>query len=125
MTRTNLMTTEVAPGYVAVGAREIRMVPPTWAHPKDERGRYVPLFPRRALADADEIGITEADVMPDFGTDATHLALYEACSEGTPVSPAFETREELADWLADNGVSAFADKTLTAAEWLAAFADCD
>ncbi len=60
------------------------------------------------------------DYMPDFapGT-ATHLMMYETCSEGTPISPAFATPEELARWLADNGASAFGRMTATYEEWLA------
>lgn len=119
----NLMVTEVSSGISVVGARELRFVPPSWQHPTDDKGRHVPLFTRDVLADAEEdpeFVVTEADIMPDFGDEATHLALYETCSEGTPVSPAFASREELARYLADNNVSAFADITLTYDEWLAA-----
>jgi len=35
--------------------------------------------------------------------DATWFQLYETVSEGTPVTPPFETKEELADYLAENG----------------------
>lgn len=49
----------------------------------------------------------------------THLMMYEDTSEGTPLSPAFETPEELARWLADNGASAFGDMTATYDQWLA------
>lgn len=61
------------------------------------------------------------DYMPDFpeGT-ATMLMMYENTSEGTPISPAFETPEELAHWLTDNGASAFADMTATYEQWLSA-----
>ncbi|VVB50621.1 Uncharacterised protein [uncultured archaeon] len=60
------------------------------------------------------------DYMPTFpeGT-ATHLMMYETCTEGTPISPAFATPEELAHWLADNGASAFGDMTATYEQWLA------
>lgn len=59
------------------------------------------------------------DYMPLFadGT-ATHLMMYETTSEGTPISPAFATPEELARWLADNGASSFGDSTATYEEWL-------
>ena len=49
----------------------------------------------------------------------THLMMYEDCSEGTPISPAFATPEELAHWLADNGASAFGGMTATYDQWLA------
>ena len=64
--------------------------------------------------------------MPDFepGT-ATHLMMYdlrmyENTTEGTPISPAFATPEELARWLADNGASAFGCATADYDAWLAA-----
>ena len=49
----------------------------------------------------------------------THLMMYEDTSEGTPISPAFETPEELARWLVDNDASAFADRTASYEGWLA------
>jgi len=57
--------------------------------------------------------------MPDFapGT-ATHLMMFETTSEGSPISPAFATPEELARWLADNNASAFAGEGATYEEWL-------
>lgn len=62
----------------------------------------------------------EADYMPAFapGT-ATHLTMYEDTSEGTPISPAFATPEELAHWLADNNASAFGGDGATYEQWLA------
>jgi hypothetical protein len=55
-----------------------------------------------------------ADYMPVFpeGT-ATGWCMYE-----TPISPVFETPEELARWLADNGASAFGRSTATYEQWL-------
>ena len=38
-----------------------------------------------------------------FDAEATWFQLYETVSEGTPVSPPFATKEELAQYLADNG----------------------
>lgn len=59
------------------------------------------------------------DYMPDWPDDErTHLMMYEDTSEGTPISPAFETPEELARWLADNGASAFGGSTATYEQWL-------
>ena len=100
--------------------REVRMVPPDWQHPKNERGAYIPLHERDALeyVDAEECGITEENVMPDFGDRATHLCMYEIVTEGTPMSPAFATAEELARWLADNRASTFADMVTTYEVWL-------
>lgn len=59
------------------------------------------------------------DYMPDWPTEQrTHLMMYEDTTEGTPISPAFETPEELARWLADNGASSFGSSTATYEQWL-------
>lgn len=58
--------------------------------------------------------------MPDFAPGAaTHFCMYEDTTEGTPISPAFATPEELARWLADNNASAFGRMGATYEEWLA------
>lgn len=59
------------------------------------------------------------DYMPDWPAEQrTHLVMYENTSEGTPISPAFSTPEELAHWLTDNGASTFADMTAGYEHWL-------
>jgi hypothetical protein len=59
------------------------------------------------------------DYMPNWPLDQrTHLMMYEDTSEGTPISPAFATPEELARWLADNGASSFGSSTATYEQWL-------
>ena len=59
------------------------------------------------------------DYMPNWPAEQrTHLMMYEDTSEGTPISPAFATPEELARWLADNGASAFGSDTATYDQWL-------
>ena len=59
------------------------------------------------------------DYMPLWSEDeATHLMMFETTSEGTPISPAFETPEGLARWLADNDAYAIADRTATYEQWL-------
>jgi len=56
---------------------------------------------------------------PDWPEESrTHLMMYEDTSEGTPISPAFATPEELARWLADNKASSFASDTATYEQWL-------
>lgn len=59
------------------------------------------------------------DYMPNFpeGT-ATYLMMYENTSEGTPISPAFKTPEELAQWLCENEASAFGSQTASYEGWL-------
>lgn len=59
------------------------------------------------------------DYMPCWTeAEATHFMMYEDTSEGTPISPAFVTPEELAHWLADTGASAFAGMTASYESWL-------
>lgn len=60
-----------------------------------------------------------ADYMPDWPAEQrTHYMMYEDTSEGTPISPAFPTPEELARWLVDNNASAFGDQTASYEGWL-------
>ncbi len=124
--------------------REVRKVPADWQHPKDEHtGRYKPLFEGswyRARKEEFEKKMAEEglqaatdwcgqapdqnDYMPDWPEEEkTHLMMYEDTSEGTPISPAFKTHEELARWLADNNASAFGHSTATYEQWLAMIAD--
>jgi len=59
------------------------------------------------------------DYMPSWTEEEkTHIMMYQNTSEGTPISPAFETPEELARWLADNNASAFGDEGATYEQWL-------
>jgi len=116
--------------------REVRMVPPDWQHPKDEQGNYIPMFKHFPYCEEEiDEGLCEGwlngdpphynvDVMPDWDdTERTHYMMYENTSEGTPISPALATKEELARWLADNGASAFAKETATYEQWLAMIGD--
>lgn len=57
--------------------------------------------------------------MPDWPADiCTHMMMYETCTEGTPISPAFVTCEELARWLTDNSASSFGSRTASYEQWL-------
>jgi non-ribosomal peptide synthetase component F len=57
--------------------------------------------------------------MPSFKPEEkTHYMMYETTTEGTPISPAFATKEELAHWLTDTGASAFGATTATYEQWL-------
>lgn len=118
--------------------REVRRVPADWQHPRDESGEFKPLIDEgyaEAAKDFMEMatskGFQEAvdyygrvpdnnDYMPDWPAEQrTHLMMYENVSEGTPISPAFATPEELARWLADNEASAFGRDTAPYEWWLA------
>lgn len=107
--------------------REVRRVPKDWEHPVRADGSYKPLYPGCFMPDAikefqdgdRDKAPDPADYMPRWtDAEADHLMMYEDTSEGTPISPAFKTPEELATWLADNKASAFADQTATREEWL-------
>lgn len=118
--------------------REVRRVPADWQHPKDEGGRLKPLYPGECYEDravefmqmATEKGLQEAidwngpapdknDYMPNWPAEQrTHLMMYEDTSEGTPISPAFATPEELAHWLANTRASAFAGEPASYEAWL-------
>lgn len=139
--------------------REVRRVPASWQHPKDDRGRYIPLHEGGGFAESDaewtegwtkwQAGLrrnygdgpewapiapeyramrytdyagprpSPDDYMPNWPeSERTHLMMYENTSEGTPISPAFETPEALARWLADNGASSFGGMTADYEAWL-------
>lgn len=128
-------------------SRECRRVTPNWNHPKNDRGRYQPMYDQSyqdAVAEwkdgyaAWERGerpkhTDAADEYWDYAgsppdreyyrphwsdAERTHYQMYETCSEGTPISPVFATPEEVARWCADNGASAFADMTAPYEHWL-------
>lgn len=51
--------------------------------------------------------------------ERTHYMMYEdTTDEGTPISPAMESPEALAQWLTDNKASAFGHSTATYEQWL-------
>jgi len=101
--------------------REIRRVPLDWEHPFDyERMQLHPLFDdtyEAALADYDQERAKAVDdghdpdewvggppdpayhrpAWPDGAT--LGYQVYETISEGTPLSPVFEHREQLVTWL--------------------------
>ena len=59
------------------------------------------------------------DYMPNWPAEKrTHLMMYEDTSEGTPISPAFATPEELARWLADTNASALGSDGASYEGWL-------
>ncbi|ENN86035.1 hypothetical protein RHSP_31711 [Rhizobium freirei PRF 81] len=126
--------------------REVRKVPENWDHPRYAEwnapfptavGRFIPMHNggyEQAAADwlqkANAEGLEEAidyygdapkksDYMPSWPEEQrTHFMMYESTSEGTPISPAFSTPEELARWLADTGASSFAGHTASYEAWL-------
>ena len=117
--------------------REVRRVPANWQHPKDEFGSNIPLLggsysdaAKEFLDKANAEGLESAtdyfggaptpdQYMPEWPeSERTNYMMYETTSEGTPISPAFATPEELARWLADTGASAFGYSTASYEAWL-------
>ncbi len=104
-------------------SREIRRVPKNWEHPKDEKGKYIPLFSAkdyelacresgRALEELDSSDMNEQETVEGscgtfrmdeymvFDEEPTHYQLYERTTEGTPLSPVFESIEALLKYAA-------------------------
>ncbi len=115
--------------------REVRRVSKDWEHPTGENGEYMPLFspeewmskgkyyqeyPESFEGERKEINLFDPkDYMPLTKIeDRPLLMMYETTTEGTPISPAFKTPEELARWLADNGASSFGSMTSSYEDWL-------
>ncbi|MBU2709049.1 hypothetical protein KCM76_23840 [Zooshikella marina] len=72
--------------------REIRKVPIGFKHPKDADGYFEPgahLEPLWYTSEAEK----------------TCFQIYENVSEGTPVSPVFESKDEMVKWLEVQGNS--------------------
>ena len=118
--------------------REVRRVPADWNPPRDKPhydGDYA-----TAVADWKE-GYEKWKTAPESTTceywewvgnppeerfyrpkwtdaERSHYMMYENTSEGTPISPAFATPEELARWLSDTCASACAGQTATYEQWL-------
>lgn len=107
-------------------SRRIRRVPKDWQHPTDENGRYLPIedqtYPgaivdhlRRLLwyllrpqyiGDWLEGFPDKAYCRPHFRKGAAVCyQVYEEVSEGTPISPIFESLTELKTWLLKRGYS--------------------
>jgi hypothetical protein len=113
--------------------REIRMVPPNWEHPKKEDGAYQPMYDntfdeaffkwvdgyklwkeKKHPEYTDECEYWDEYGHPphpadtnyyrqEFKEEPTWYQVYETVSEGTPVTPPFETKEELIDYLVSSG----------------------
>lgn len=112
-------------------SREIRRVPSDWDHPKDGKGYHIPLYPyfpytQGEVEDELRRGLIQNDP-PHYGcptmshrtrAERTHFQMYDTLTFGTPMSPVFATREELARWLADNKASVLDGTPSTYEEWI-------
>lgn len=94
---------------VCVRARCEREGEPVTCAACDGHGHVWPSKAHEALADAWE------RVEPPAGEA---WQMWETTSEGSPISPAFATAEELARWLADTGASTFGSETASYESWL-------
>jgi hypothetical protein len=113
--------------------REIRMVKKGWEHPKDDQGNYQPMYDEYYLDALNEWWENHQKWLqgkhedqpqkykfyaewsgnpPDVEyyrhekwtkEECTCFQVYENVSEGTPVTPVFETQKELIDYLVDVG----------------------
>ena len=117
--------------------REIRQVPANWNHPKNDQGHYIALHDQtyeQALGDWKQYKPDEGDsyekwaewaedvpsaewCRPAYDAPADHFQIYETVSEGTPVSPVFATRDELAQWLIEQGHSEKAARQFAIDGW--------
>jgi hypothetical protein len=67
------------------------------------------------------MGYDDGPECPDYTTKVPTgpgYQLWETTSEGSPISPVFESPEELAQWLVDNKTPSFASKTEDYETWL-------
>jgi hypothetical protein len=123
--------------------REVRRVPANWQHPKRSDGKYIPLLDAfnevamewdkdyenwskhnpgaKDFAYEEYIGPKpqKENYLPDWPENLrTYYQMYEAVTEGTPISPVMKSPEELAHWLADNRASAMGGTPATYWQWL-------
>ncbi len=107
-----------------IGGREVRIIPKGWQHPRDDRGRHVPLLPADyTFEDAETRDACPVGLMPDARRLAAHeteIAAYEAVSEGTPISSVFpntpEGRLALVNYCAEHETT-FGDHHADAEAW--------
>lgn len=119
--------------------RELRRVPEGWEHPKNYAGNYIPLCDSdiyySLVEDFEEMlkekGIHETLKRFEGGPNPneymlvdvpkekrTKFQMYENTSEGTPISPVFDTSADLCSWLVENNASWFADFEATYEQWM-------
>ena len=96
--------------------REIRKVPKNWQHPKNEYNQYIPMCSMEFYEEYKKWVTIEEYIEEhwdsawyEYGLDTNNYTpnwdwyqLYECVSEWTPITPPFETLEELRDWLINN-----------------------
>jgi|GEM_PF-1329355 len=113
---------------------EIRRIPKDWEHPKDKDGNFIPMYGQTYSDACDEWlqelsdwesgkhpGRKDSEVryywdyegpppdfmsyFPDFDQPRTAFQIYENTSEGTPISPIFINKDEMMQWLLNQGLN--------------------
>ena len=133
---------QVTGHYIAAQKREIRRVTAGWQHPRNEKGHFIPLFKAADLdsayddfhyeldglvekgvyADREEALDANAHRLPDPSAymsefaNPTHVQAYETTTEGTPISPVFDSESDLVTYLAEHA-GLFGGRKGTADEW--------
>jgi hypothetical protein len=113
----------MATEFLYLGLHEVREIPKDWRHPIDEHGVHVPLFAAGTWRDQSD---PEAAVAPDEcipeAVGEAQLVVYETCTEGTPVTPAFpntpEGRRDLLAYCAEH-VTTLSDRRTGIEGWAA------
>jgi hypothetical protein len=120
---TKLAMTNQPASLAFLPSREVRVIPGGWQHPRDERGRHVPLLPAGYVFDDDQDSTTAC--MPDVAglpASATEIAAYETVSEGTPISPEFPNTDAgrlgLVNYCAEHAMT-FGEHKADAEAWAA------
>lgn len=98
----NGFRTEWGGGVVPLTEDEKRMSYATWAGERPDPQKYMPQW---------------------SAEERTHLMMYEDTSEGTPISPAFADKEQLATWLVENKASVFANDSTDYNTWMSIIED--
>ena len=125
-------------------SRTIRRVPLDWQHPKNKSGNYAPLFDQdyesavkewKEEYQSWENGTHEDhrddyeywewngnppdpdSYRPKFESDPVGYQVYEDVSEGTPMSPVFESLEDMKAWLLSEGYSVHATDMFIETGW--------
>lgn len=95
--------------YVCCKAKLIRLGLPLYCPDCDGKGEFFPTDEYEKLHD------NFVRIEPPVGEG---YQLWSTTTEGTPLSPVFDTPEKLTQWLVDNNISTFAYNTATYEEWL-------
>lgn len=122
--------------------REIRKVPADWEHPKDADGHYRLMHDQtyqeviisylkdelswylwppknwRYIKEWFECWPNKAYYRPKWDIEPSHYQIYENVTEGTPVSPIFASKDDLTDWLIEQGHSRKASERFAKDEYV-------